>query len=80
MAQNMQKYHVPICAKEKVFTIFNTKKLQPKKQKFRPFLVIFFGKFIYEYSCKKHSRLILICEINFNSFRITNTVCNLMHQ
>ena len=38
MAQNMRKYHVPICAKKKVFSVFNTNKVTAEKQKFRPFL------------------------------------------
>ena len=38
MAQNMRKYHVLICAKKKVFSVFNTKKVTAEKQKLRPFL------------------------------------------
>ena len=38
MAQNLRKYHVPICEK-KVFSIFNTKKVIAEKQKLRPFLI-----------------------------------------
>ena len=41
MAQNLRKYRIPICAKKKVFSIFNTKKVRAEKQKLRPFLVIF---------------------------------------
>ena len=42
MAQNLRKYHVPICAKKKIFSIFNTRKVTAEKQKSRPFLVNFF--------------------------------------
>ena len=41
MAQNLWKYHVTICAKKKVFSIFTAKKGTVEKQKLRPFLVIF---------------------------------------
>ena len=48
MAQNLRKYHVPVCAKKKVFSIFNTtKKLQPKN-KITIIFDKFFGKFTYE--------------------------------
>ena len=43
MAQNLRKHHVPICAKKKVFSIFNTNEVTVEKQKVGPFLVIFFG-------------------------------------
>ena len=78
MAQNLRKHHVFICAKKKVFSIFNKRKVTAEKQRFQPFLVFFFRKFTNEQLCKKHSRLILICEIN--STRITNTVSDLMHE
>ena len=41
MAQNLRKYHVPICAKKKLISIFNTKEVTAEKQKLRPFLVNF---------------------------------------
>ena len=44
MAQNLRKHHVPICAKKKVFCIFNTKEVTIEKQIMWPFLVIFFWK------------------------------------
>ena len=41
MTQNLRKYHVPICAKKTVFSIFNTRKVTAKKQKLQLFLVDF---------------------------------------
>ena len=41
MAQNLRKYHVPIYAKKKVFSIFTTKKVTAEKQKLCPFLINF---------------------------------------
>ena len=41
MAQNLRKYHVSICAKKKLFSIFNTKKVTAEKQNLQPFLEIF---------------------------------------
>ena len=55
MAQNLRKHHVLICAKKRVFSIFNTKEVTVEKQIMWPFLVIFFGKVIYVFLCKKHS-------------------------
>ena len=39
MAQNLRKHHVPICAKKKVFYIFNKKKIKAEKQKIGSFVV-----------------------------------------
>ena len=52
MAQNLQKYHVPICAK-KVFSIFTKKKVTAEKQKLRPFLVIFLENSLMNYRVKR---------------------------
>ena len=41
MAQNLWKHHVPICAKKKVFSIFNTKEVTAEKQKIWPFWLIY---------------------------------------
>ena len=41
-AQNLRKHHVPICAKKKVFSIFDTKKVTAEKQKkYGHFLLIY---------------------------------------
>ena len=77
MAQNMRKYHVSICAKEKLFSNFNTENTA-EKQKLRPLLVIFFWKI--------HLRVIVEEAQSFNfdsksdSFLTTNTVCDLVRQ
>ena len=41
MAQNLRKHHVPICAKKKVFSTFNTKEVTAEKQKIMPFWLIY---------------------------------------
>ena len=41
MAKNLRKYHVSICAKKKLLSLFNTKKVTAEKQKLPPFLVNF---------------------------------------
>ena len=41
MAQSLRKYHVSMCFKKKIFSIFNTKKVTAEKQNLRPFLVNF---------------------------------------
>ena len=42
MAQNLQKYHVPISAKKKGFSIFTTKKLYRKTK-----IMTIFGTFFF---------------------------------
>ena len=42
IAQNLRKHYVFICAKKKVFSIFNTKKVKSRKAK----NIAIFGKFI----------------------------------
>ena len=38
-SSNLRRHHVPICAKNKFFSIFNKKKVKAEKQKIWPFLV-----------------------------------------
>ena len=74
IAQNLRNHHIPICAKKKVFSIFNTKKVTAEKQKIWPFLV----NLSENSTMCKRSHLTVISETNF--FHLINTVYDMLYQ
>ena len=63
MVQNLQKYHVPICAKKKFSLCLTQNKLQPKNINLDPFLVNFLENSPTSNCVKKHCRLILTVKL-----------------
>ena len=74
MAQNLRKPHVPICARKKVFSIFNTKEVTVEKQIIWPFWLIYRKIHLM---CKR-SHLTMISETS--SSHLNNAVCDMLHQ
>ena len=74
MAQNLRKHHVPIYAKKKVFSIFNTKEVRAEKQLIWPFWLIYRKIHLM---CKRN-HLTMISKTS--SSHLINAVCDMLHQ